>query len=53
MEPELTNGSKFVRFEVITALSLKIVVLWNIKFQFVLHWRLITSPLPSPAGNVM
>jgi hypothetical protein len=42
----LTNG----RFEVFTAVTMKNVVFWDIKTQFVLHRRHITSPLQSPAS---
>jgi hypothetical protein len=40
----------FVRFEVFTAVTMKNVVFRDIKTQFVLHRRHITSPLQSPAG---
>jgi hypothetical protein len=40
----------FVRFEVFTAVTMKNVVFWDIKTQFVFHRRHITSPLESPAG---
>jgi hypothetical protein len=39
-----------VRFEVFTAVTMKNVDFWDIKTQFVLHRRHITSPLPSLAG---
>jgi hypothetical protein len=39
-----------VRFEVFTAVTMKNVVFWDIKPQFVLHWRHVTSPLQSPAS---
>jgi hypothetical protein len=39
-----------VRFDVFTAVTMKNVVFWDIKTQFVLHRRHITSPLHSPAG---
>jgi hypothetical protein len=39
-----------VRSEVFTAVTMKNVVFWDIKPQFVLHRRHITSPLQSPAG---
>jgi hypothetical protein len=39
-----------VRFEVSTAVTMKNVVFCNIKIQFVLHRRHITSPLQSPAS---
>jgi hypothetical protein len=40
----------YVRFEVFTAVTMKIAVFWDIKTQFVRHRRHITSPLQSPAG---
>jgi hypothetical protein len=39
-----------VRFEVFTAVTMKDGVFWDIKLQFVLHRRHITSPLQSPAN---
>jgi hypothetical protein len=36
-----------VRFEVFTAVTMKNVVFWDIRTQFVLHRRHITSPLHS------
>jgi hypothetical protein len=36
--------------EVLTAVTMKNVVIWDIKTQFVLHRRHITSPLQSPAS---
>jgi hypothetical protein len=39
----------YVRFEVFTAVTMKIVVFWDIKPHFVPHRRHITSPLLSPA----
>jgi hypothetical protein len=44
------NEANNVRFEVLTAVTMKNGVLWDIKTQFVLHRRHITSPLQSPAG---
>jgi hypothetical protein len=41
---------QYVRFEVFTAVTMKNVVFWDIKTQFVLHTRHITSPLQSPAS---
>jgi hypothetical protein len=41
---------QLVRFEVFTAVTMKNVVFWDIKTQFVLHRGHITSPLQSPAG---
>jgi hypothetical protein len=38
-----------IRFEVLTAVTMKNVVFWDIKTQFVLHRRHITSPLQSSA----
>jgi hypothetical protein len=40
----------FVSFEVFTAVTMKNVVFWDIKTQFVLYRRHITSLLQSPAG---
>jgi hypothetical protein len=39
-----------VRFEVFKAVTMKNAIFWNIKTQFVLHRRHITSPLQSPAS---
>jgi hypothetical protein len=39
-----------LRFEVFTAVTMKNVVFWDIKTQFVLHRRHITSPLQNPAS---
>jgi hypothetical protein len=39
-----------IRFDVFTAVTMKNVVFWDIKLQFVLHRRHITSPLQSPAS---
>jgi hypothetical protein len=39
-----------VRFEVSTAVTIKNAVFWDIRTQFVLHRRHITSPLQSTAG---
>jgi hypothetical protein len=41
---------KNVFFEVFTAVTMKNVVFWDIKTQFVLHRRHVTSPLQSPAS---
>jgi hypothetical protein len=49
-EREFLNSKTCKRFEVITAVTVKNVVFWDIKPQFVLHRRHITSPLQSPAG---
>jgi hypothetical protein len=40
----------FIRFEVFTVVTMKNVVFWDIKPQFVLHRRHIISPLQSPAS---
>jgi hypothetical protein len=40
-----------VRFEVFMAVTMKNVVFWDIKPQFVLHRRHITSPLHGPASQ--
>jgi hypothetical protein len=40
-----------VRFEVSTAVTMKNVVFWDIKRQFILHRRHITSPLQSSASK--
>jgi hypothetical protein len=42
----LANGE---RFEVFTAVTRKNVIFWDIKTQFILHRRNITSPLQSTA----
>jgi hypothetical protein len=54
-EGRMRNGNKekeeeYVRSEAITAVTMKNVVFWDIKTQFVLHRRHITSPLQSTAG---
>jgi hypothetical protein len=41
---------KYVKFEVFTAVTMKNVVFWDIKPEFILHRRHITSPLQSPAS---
>jgi hypothetical protein len=38
------------RFEDFTAMTVKNSVFWDIKSEFVLHRRHITSPLQRPAG---
>jgi hypothetical protein len=40
----------YVRCKVITVVTMKNIVFWDIKPQFVLHRRHITSPLQSPTG---
>jgi hypothetical protein len=47
--PEFPLFFGFVRFESFTAVTMKNGVFWDIKTQFVLHRRHITSPLQSPA----
>jgi hypothetical protein len=47
---DIDSSINFVRFEVITAVTMKNVVFWDIETQFVLHRRHITSPLHSAAG---
>jgi hypothetical protein len=39
-----------VRFEVLTAVTMKNVVFWSIRTQFMTQRRHITSPLQSPAS---
>jgi hypothetical protein len=39
-----------LRFEVFTAVTMKNAVFWDIKPQFILHRRHITSPLQKAAG---
>jgi hypothetical protein len=46
---KLTEYS-LVRFGVFAAVTMKNAVFWDIKNQFVLHRRHITSPLQSPAS---
>jgi hypothetical protein len=45
-----TSSVGFIRFGVFTASTEKNVVFWDIKTQFVLHRRHITSPLQGPAS---
>jgi hypothetical protein len=47
---EYLKDGIFVRFEVFTAVTVKNAVSCDIKTQFVLHRKHITSPLQSPAG---
>jgi hypothetical protein len=42
--------SNLVRFEVFTAVTMKNVVFWDIKTQFLPHRRHFTSPLQGPIG---
>jgi hypothetical protein len=42
--------TELVRFEVFTAVTMKNGVFWDIKPQFVLHRRHVTSPLHCPAS---
>jgi hypothetical protein len=44
------QANDYVRFEVFTAGTMKNAVFWDIKTQFVLHRRNITSALQSPAS---
>jgi hypothetical protein len=46
----LVTTYHFMISEVFTAVTMKNVVFWDIKTQFVLHRRHITSPLQSPAS---
>jgi hypothetical protein len=43
-----STDRKNVRFEVLTAVTLKNTVSWDVEIQFVPHRRHITSPLQSP-----
>jgi hypothetical protein len=49
LHPYLNKNNRHVRFEVFTAVTMKNGVFWDIKIQFVLHRRHITS-LQVPAG---
>jgi hypothetical protein len=44
------SDTDFLDFEVLAAVDMKNAVVWDIKPQFVLHRRHITSPLQSPAS---
>jgi hypothetical protein len=44
------NYRTSVRFEIYTAVTMKIAVFWDIKIQFVPHMRHIISPLQSLAN---
>jgi hypothetical protein len=44
------NYVYYVRRDVLTAVTMKNAVFWDIKTQFVPHMKHITSPLQSPAG---
>jgi hypothetical protein len=54
MEENLVSSQpvkkSLVRFEVLTAVTMKNVVFWDIKPQIVLHRRNIISPIQSPSG---
>jgi hypothetical protein len=50
MVDDAETFDRYVRSEVFTAVTMKNVVFWDIKPQFVLHRRHITSPLQSAAG---
>jgi hypothetical protein len=47
---ESVDTIQFVEFEVLTAVTTKNILFWDIKIQFVPHRRHITSPLQGPAG---
>jgi hypothetical protein len=46
----MENTNTFVRFEVFMAVTMKNVIFWDIKTQFITHRKHIKSPLQSPAG---
>jgi hypothetical protein len=46
----IVRMAPLVGFEVFTAVTMKNGVFWDIKTQFVLHRRHITSPLHGPAS---
>jgi hypothetical protein len=46
----LLCSSKYVRFEVFTAVTMKNAVFWDIKIQLVPHRRHVTSLLQSLVG---
>jgi hypothetical protein len=46
----LRHNIKYVRSEVLTVVTLKNAVFWDIITQLVIHRRHITSPLQSTAG---
>jgi hypothetical protein len=48
--PVCRTALYFVRSEVLRAVTMKNVVFWDIKSQFIHHRRHITSPLQSPAS---
>jgi hypothetical protein len=52
-QSETLDKSMYARSEVFTAVTMKNVTFWDIKPQFVLHRRHITSPLQRPAVNAM
>jgi hypothetical protein len=41
------------KFEVFTAVTVKNAVFWDVKAQFLPHWKHITSLLKNPAGYAM
>jgi hypothetical protein len=51
LEKNSNQTFTYARFEAFTAVTMKNVVFWDIKKQFVLHRRHITSPLQSPANK--
>jgi hypothetical protein len=44
------NGIEETRFEVLSAVTMKNAVFWDIKTEFVLHSAHITSLLQNPTG---
>jgi hypothetical protein len=44
------NNMNIIKLQVFTAVTMKNIVFWDIKTQFVLHRRHITTPLQSSAG---
>jgi hypothetical protein len=50
LKVQLKTLQCYVRFDVFTAVTMKNVVFWDIKPQFILHRRHITSPLQSPSS---
>jgi hypothetical protein len=48
--PPVINAHKECKIEAFSAVTMKIVVLWDIETQFVPHSRYITSPLQGTAS---
>jgi hypothetical protein len=48
---QIPAGQCYVRFEVLTAVTMKNAVYWDIREQFIPHRRHITSMLQRPAGQ--